>query len=138
MAQVHIIGRVTADFEMQTSQHQNPYVRFSVAETVGYGETARTQYAQVWARDQHAKQLLRRKVHKGSLIWISGSLELEEFTRQDETTDKRLKVWLDSWGYVDSGKPKTDASQDQSDTEPETPPITPSGVIDGERDPLPE
>ena len=139
MAQVHIIGRVTADLEMQTSQSKKPYIRFSIAETVGYNETAKTQYAQVWAFGQHADHLMLRKVRKGSLLRVSGSLELEEFTKQDGiTADKRLKVKMESWGYVDAGKPKKGLSGDdtQPDKEPDSP--APDGVIDGERDHLPE
>ena len=136
MAQVEIIGRVTADIELQTSQNKNPFVRFSIAETIGYGNKSRTQYADVWAWGQFANQLVRRKVHKGSLIRVNGSLELERFLKLDGvTTDKRLKVKLESWGYIDSGKPDNDT---QPDSEPKTPPKVSADIIDGEREPLPE
>ncbi len=105
MAQVFFIGRVTADLELQISVNKNNYVRFDLAENIGYGETAKTQYYQVWAWDTDAKHLIRRKVKQGSLIWVSGSIELEVYTRQDgETKDKRLKVKLDNWDYVTTGK----------------------------------
>ena len=143
MAQVTVFGRVTADFEMQTSQNKNPYVRFDLAEAIGYGKYARTQYTQVWARGRHADNLIRGKVKKGSFIWVTGSLELEEFTKQDGVTkDKRLKIWLDNWGFVDSGRPKHNKADagDQHDHEPQPSPAAPenAGTIDGERDPLPE
>ena len=140
MAQVMIIGRITADFDLQWGQSKTPYVRFGIVEDIGYGDAAKPQYAQVWARNYLAEQLVRAKVHKGSLIWISGSLLLEEYTKRDESTDKRLKVWLDSWGFVNSGKPKSDKPEHSAHTgdEPKPLPDTPSGVIDGEREPLPE
>lgn len=49
MAKLMCFGRVTADLELRESVRKEPYVRFSLAENLGYGETARTQYYQVWA-----------------------------------------------------------------------------------------
>ncbi len=143
MAQVTVFGRVTADFEMQTSQSKNPYVRFDLAETIGYGKNARPQFLQIWARGRNAENLIRGKVKKGSLIRVSGSLELEEFTKRDGVTkDKRLKIWLESWGFVIPERPGRNKSDDdnQQNHEPKSSPDAPEtlGVIDGEREPLPE
>jgi single-stranded DNA-binding protein len=136
MAQVEIIGRVTADFKLQFSQNEVPYIKFGIAETIGYGSKAWTQYADVWAWEQNARQLIRRKVRKGSLIRVNGSLELEKFIGQDGiTTDKRLRVKLESWDYIAAGKP---GGNKPADNEPEIPLFAPAGVIDGEREPLPE
>ena len=142
MSLSYTIGRVTADFELQASTNDVPYVRFSLAEQLGYGENARTQYLQVWAWREDAKRLIKRKVKKGSLIWVSGSLELETYQKRNETTDKRLKVTLDNWGFVPGGKAsagraETDASHaccspDESQTQ-----ALPDGEIDGDREQLP-
>lgn len=142
MSQSYTIGRVTADLELQSSANNVPYVRFSLAEKLGYGEQARTQYLQVWAWREDATRLIKRKVKKGSLLWVSGSLELETYQKQDgTTTDKRLKVTLDNWGFVPGGK----ASATPSDAE--APHVessldnamqaVPDGEIDGDREPLP-
>lgn len=140
MAQVFIIGRVTADFELQTSTNQNGYVRFSLAENIGYGDAARTQYYQVWAWENDAKHLLRRKVKQGSLIWVSGSLELEEYTKQDgETRGKRLKVKLDNWDYVPLGK--HDAGKDANPQDTSAPPVEispPVEELNGDKEPMPD
>lgn len=137
------IGRVTADFELQTSTNGVPYVRFNLAETLGYGETARTQYLQVWAWREDAARLMKRKVKKGSLIWVSGSLEMESYQKRDgNTTDKRLKVTLDNWDFVPGGK----ALASRSDTENPHAASSPAalqaqalscGEIDGDREHLP-
>lgn len=122
MAQVVILGRVTADLELQTSAKMNSYVRFSLAENIGYGETSRAQYYQVWAWGNDAKHLIKRKVKQGSLIWVSGSIELEEYIKQDgETKDKRLKVKLDNWDYVPLGK--HNAGKEVSPEETSVPPV---------------
>ena len=140
MSQVFTIGRVTADLELKTSPKKNHYVLFSIAENIGYGQNARTQYLQVWANGDFAKSLIKAKVKKGSLIWVSGSIELEEFMNRDgRTSDKRLKITLDNWGYVVFGKSKNGKVDPDPNAQPDTEPGNrfPS-VIDGNREDLPE
>lgn len=138
------IGRVTADLEMKTSVNQNCYVRFDLAESIRVGGTTRTQYLQVWAWGEDAKHLIKSKVKKGSLIWMSGTLMLEEYRKQDGTmTDKRLKVILDNWGYIPVGKPKNGEPGDDiasSHEAAQNNPLDtfPDGEIDGDRETLPE
>ena len=133
MAKLMCIGRVTADLELRESTRKEPYVRFSLAENLGYGEKAHTQYIQVWAWGYLAQNLVNRKVGKGSLIWAAGSLELEEYTKKDGVTrDKRLKLKLDDWSYVPASQSKTE------DRIPEPDSPDPVGTVDGEREDLPE
>ncbi len=140
MAQVFIIGRVTADFVLQTSTNMHSYVRFGLAENIGYGEASKAQYYQVWAWENDAKHLIKRKVKQGSLIWVSGSLEQEEYTKQDgETKDKRLKVKLDNWDYVAFGK--NNAGKEADPREASAPPkeiIPPDGEINGDKETMPD
>ena len=49
MAQVYVIGRITADLELKTSEKKNPYVRFDIAENIGSRQNLHTQYFQVCA-----------------------------------------------------------------------------------------
>ncbi|MBP1737661.1 MAG: hypothetical protein H6Q60_1542 [Oscillospiraceae bacterium] len=140
MSQLFVIGRVTADLELQEST--NKTVRFDLAENIGYGETRHPQYYQVWAWAGNAMHLLKRKVKKGSLIWISGSLMLETYVKKDGTTkDKRLKLTLDNWGYVPAGKPAT-AEQGPDHAPPASLPPTDDlpqvAGIDGDREALPD
>ena len=135
MVQTYVIGRVTADLELKTSIHNHPYVRFDIAESIGGKERSRTQYLQICAMGDDATRLIRARVKKGSFIWVSGSLELEVFSRKDSTTDKRLKILLDNWGFVPIGNPKIPTGI--SDTaSPEIPAAT-AAEIDGDREPLP-
>lgn len=64
MAQVYVIGRVTADLELKTSQNDKPYIRFSFAENIGSHDRARTQYYQVWAWGEDAERLVKANVCK--------------------------------------------------------------------------
>ena len=141
MAQLYVIGRVTADFDLQTSsKNQTQYTRFGLAERIGHGESAKTQFMQVWAWGENAVRIIKAKVKKGSLIWISGSLELEEFMKTDGvTTDKRLKLFLDRWGYVRTGSHKQGETK-QNDT-PDTAAVQEGFYceeINGDRDELPD
>lgn len=138
MAQVHVIGRITADLELKYGQSGNPYVRFTLAENIGSKDRARAQYYQVWAWGDDATRLVSAKARKGSLICITGSLELEVYTRQDGiTTDKRMKVSLNDWSFIPVNRCSgiENAPQDMSSSDP--PPTFVDG-IDGDRDSLPE
>lgn len=136
MAQIHVIGRITADLELKYSQSKNPYVRFNLAENIGCKERARVQYYQVWAWNEDAIRLVNSKVMKGSLVCISGTLELEVFTKQDGfTTDKRMKVLLNNWDFIPAGNRRSIDAAAQLDLAADPP--TALGGIDGDREPLP-
>lgn len=131
MSQLYCTGRVVSDLELKTSQKSVPYVCFPIAERVGYGRSAHTQYISVWAWGTMACQLVSGGVGKGSVLWVSGSLELEEYAKKDGVTrDKRLKLKLKDWGFAPTQQPQDRPGQDQS--------IPPPGTIDGEREGLPE
>lgn len=128
MSQLYCTGRVMSDLELKTSQKSVPYLCFPIAERVGYGRTAHTQYISVWAWGAMARQLVSDGVGKGSVLWVSGSLELEEYVKKDGVTrDKRLKLKLKDWGFTPQ-EHKPDQAKD----------IPPPEIINGEREDLPE
>ena len=131
MAQLYCTGRVVSDLELKTSQKNVPYLCFPIAERVGYGSSSHTQYISVWAWGAMARQLVSDGVGKGSVLWVSGSLELEDYTKKDGVThDKRLKLKLRDWGYAPSN-PQKDQRHSQARN------IPPPKTIDGEREDLP-
>lgn len=137
MAQIHVIGRITADLELKYGQSSNPYVRFNLAENIGSKDRARVQYYQVWAWNEDAVRLINSKARKGSLVSISGSLELEVYTKQDGlTTDKRMKVSLNHWDFIPVSSRGSSEAAPQRESASDPPPSI--GGIDGDRDPLPE
>ena len=78
------------------------------------------------------RQLMDAGVRKGSLLWVSGFLELEEYTRKDGVTrDKRLKLKLKDWEFVS-------AAQRQDKTPRPTKDIPVPEIINGDLEPLPE
>lgn len=138
MAQTFVIGRITADLEMKTSANGNPYIRFDLVENIGSKESSRPQYFQICAWGDDAKRLVKARVKKGSLVWMSGSLELESYTKRDGiTTDKRMKILMDNWGFIPVGASKErTGSAEKTPSEALTPPPAPE--LDGDREPLPE
>lgn len=135
MAQVFVMGRVTADLEPKTSAKQNPYVRFDMAEHIS---GARTQFFQVCAWSGDAQRLVKAKVKKGSFIWVSGSLEMEEFMKRDGfTKDKRLKILLDNWGFVPVGNAKGPDGPQQNESPKQFAPES-AQEINGDKEALPE
>lgn len=141
MSQIFVFGRVTADFQLQQSTKKTSYVRFDLAESIGYGETKHTQYYQVWAWAEDAIHLTKRHVKKGSLLWLSGSLLLEEYTKKDGVTrDKRMKVILDNWGFVPGSKASPAANAITKETGAIPSHDLPAAVaqIDGDREALPD
>lgn len=138
MAQAIVIGRITANLEMKTSANGNPYVRFDIAENIGSKESSRPQYFQICAWSDDAKRLIKAHAKKGSLVWVSGSLELESYRKRDGiTTDKRMKILLDNWGFIPIGASKEPTrSLEQMLPETAAPKMAPE--FDGDREPLPE
>ena len=139
MAQLYTIGWAASEPKHGTSANQNPYTMFSLGERIGYGQRARTQYYQVWARGDVMRRLQKAGVKKGSLLWVSGSLELEEYTRKDGVTrDKGLRLELSDWGFVPSQGRTGQQPGQTADTTAQGPLPIPDSTIDGEREPLPE
>ena len=71
MAQLYTIGWAASEPRHGTSVNQNPYTMFSLGEHIGYGQRARTQYYQVWARGDVMHRLQKAGVKKGSLLWVA-------------------------------------------------------------------
>ena len=135
---LYTIGWASSEPKYGTSANQNPYTMFSLGERIGYGQKARTQYYQVWARGDVMRRLQKANVKKGSLLWVSGSLELEEYIRKDGVTrDKGLRLELSDWGFVPiQGRMGQPPSQTANTAQGPIP--IPDSTIDGERENLPE
>ena len=139
MSQLFTVGRVVSDPELRTSAGQTPYAKFSIAERVGFGNHARDQYIRVWAWGPLATQLANAGVRTSALVWVSGSMELEEYTRRDTgQLDKQLKLTLRDWGYLPSGNRKRQgAPPSHSTTGTEDAAGDHAAIIYGDRENLP-
>lgn len=102
-------GRATADVELKTSTNgkNTKYVQFGLAVNKGYGEHERPNFFSCVLYGEAAQRLTDAGVKKGSLITITGDLELETFKRNDGSEGWRAKVTLYDWRYAHTSKPKT-------------------------------
>lgn len=67
MAQVYVIGRLTADLELKTSEKNNSYVRIDIAENIGSRQNLHTQYFQICAWSEDANRLIKARAKKAVL-----------------------------------------------------------------------
>ncbi len=131
MAQLYTVGRIIYDPELKTGASGKPYLRFTLMEWVGYGTSRRPQYTDVWAWGTLAQKLSDAELKVGSMVWVSGSLELESYAiKGGKAHDKRLKLLLRDWGLVTEN---TGPQENHG-----IPQVQSISTIDGEREPLPE
>lgn len=134
MAQIQVIGYVKADLQFKQSQKETAYVSFEITEQLGKG---RYQTYQVWAWGNLVARLERLGVRKGSLIWVTGSLELVDSTaKHGREKTQTLKIYCSDFGYI----PRRRAERHEADKDtaaPVEPEPTPE-VLDGDRMQLPE
>lgn len=98
MLTVNMIGRVTKDLEVQQSKEHQPYVRFNFVVNKGFGENAHPVYLQCWVFGGAVERLVKAKVGKGSLLHITGDLDITKF-KKDDTTEVTVPkvIVLDLW-----------------------------------------
>lgn len=135
MAQITVFGTVAEDLILKRSQRNIAYVSFHLREYLGKG---RFQTFQVWVWDSDADRIMRLGIHKGSLIWVSGSMELVDCTQQHgKERTKILKVYCKDFGYLPRNKGTDHLAQQENG-------ITDAGFfpapkeLDGDRMPLPK
>ena len=116
---ISFTGRVTADLEPQKSKNGTNYLKFNVAVNRGYEEKQKPVFMPcVLFGEKQIQRMVNAKVKKGSLIFIVGDFDVEEYEKKDGTKGTANKITLYDWNYVSSGKPKneTSESQEQDDT----------------------
>lgn len=133
MAQINVIGYVTQDIVLKQSREGNAYVHFFMKE---YLSKSRYQTYQVWIWENMIPKLKRYKIKKGSLIWITGSLELVDYTAwglQDK--HQMLKINCNDLGAIRVNL--AEATPAESMTADSVSPGSPE-ELDGDRNQLPE
>lgn len=137
MAQIFVMGHVTEDLVIKNSQNHSDYVCFHLREYTGNG---RIQIYQVWAWDRDVSRLVQFGVKKGSLIWLTGTLQLVDSTRGGgKEATKLLKVSLTNWAYLPTRQAaKNGAATAKDFGTAQTLPAPPCEALDGDSGPLPE
>ena len=133
MAQINVIGYVTQDIVLKQSQEGNAYVHFFLKE---YLSKSRYQTYQVWIWENIIPKLKRYKIKKGSLIWITGSLELVDYTARDrQDMHQMLKINCNDLGVIRVNL--ADSTPAESRNAESVSPGLPK-ELDGDRNQLPE
>ena len=135
MAQIVVFGRVMHELVPKEGQSKQQYVCFDLMERSGNNPP---DYYQVWARGDDVTRLMRLKVKKGSMIWLTGSQKLVDVRQKDGTTVKKLKIWLTDFGFLPGQSSKAKSESGQHDPDDAAPVPSPPEVMNGARDPLPE
>lgn len=120
---ISLMGRVTADLELQTSQGGTDYVQFNVAVNKGFGEQEHANFYQCVLFGKSAERIINAKARKGSLLFITGDLDLVEYTRKADNSKGMIpKITVHDWSYVPVGKRMEDNGAENG---------APAGVEDG-------
>ena len=118
MTSITIICRPTRDPELKSSPSGVIFTTLDVAVTKGFGDKEHPNYFRAYCKNDMAQRVINAGVKKGSLIYITGDLDIRPFTRKDGSTGTANEITVFDWGYVNTGKPKSD---DNSQTQNGTP-----------------
>ena len=118
MSSITIICRPTKDPELKSSPSGVIFTTLDVAVTKGFGDKEHPNYFRAYCKNDMAQRVINAGVKKGSLIYITGDLDIRPFTRKDGSTGTANEITVFDWGYVNTGKPKSD---DNSQTQNGTP-----------------
>ena len=133
MAQINVIGYVAQDIILKQSREGTAYVHFFVKE---YLSKCRYQTYQVWIWENMIPKLKRYKIKKGSLIWITGSLELVDYTAKDRQENHHmLKISCNDLGVIRVNLAEATSAESRN-AEGASPSLLVE--LDGDRNQLPE
>ncbi len=118
MTSITLICRPTRDPELKSSPSGVIFTTLDVAVTKGFGDKEHPNYFRAYCKNDMAQRVINAGVKKGSLIYITGDLDIRPFTRKDGSTGTANEITVFDWGYVNTGKPKSD---DNSQTQNGTP-----------------
>ena len=120
MTSITLICRPTRDPELKSSPSGVIFTTLDVAVTKGFGDKEHPNYFRAYCKNDMAQRVINAGVKKGSLIYITGDLDIRPFTRKDGSTGTANEITVFDWGYVNTGKPKSD---DNSQTQNGTPAV---------------
>ena len=102
---ISLMGRVTADLTLQTSHGGTDYVQFNVAVNKGFGEQEHPNFYQCILFGKAAERLGKAGVKKGSLLFVTGDLDLVGYTRKSDGSKGMIpKITVYEWSYIPTGK----------------------------------
>lgn len=111
-----LMGRLVRDPELRYTQSQVPVasMRIAVDRDFGRGEEKQTDFIDVVAW-RHTAEFVNKYFHKGSMMVVSGRLQMREWTDKDNNRRVSAEVVADNVYFGDSARRDGgDARQDSS------------------------
>lgn len=108
LSTITLMCRPTKDPEMMTSKSGTNFVRLDLATNKGYGDKEHPNYYQGYLKNDAAERLMKAGVKKGSLLIVTGDLDISTYKKADGSTGVSNNINVFDWGYASSGKPKSD------------------------------
>lgn len=106
-ANINLEGRVVNDPEIKTGKGDKKYVTFRIVVNRQYGEQQLASFFTCTGNEQVAGRIEKGAIKKGSLIHVSGSLSLRDYTDRDGNLRTSADIGIQDWHYA-GAKPKTD------------------------------
>lgn len=112
MNNVTLIGRLTADPEIKTTQSGTACTRFNIAvdRRVKQGEEKQTDFITIVAWQQRA-EFICKYFSKGQRIALTGSIRTGSYTDRDGNKRNTFEVWAENVEFCES---KAEKAQNQS------------------------
>jgi single-strand DNA-binding protein len=88
---ISLTGRLTRDAEQKTLPTGTTLVTFDIANNTGWGQYAKTMYftCNVWGKQGTG---LLQYLHKGKTVAVSGALEVQKWTSNQDGMEKQKMV----------------------------------------------
>ena len=98
MNTINLTGRLTRDPELRYSQNGTAVTAFSLAVARQFNRDT-TDFIDCVAFGKTA-EIIAHHLNKGSQIGVTGSLQIESYTKKDGTKAKAVKVKVDSFEFL--------------------------------------
>ena len=104
-----LMGRLTRDVELRYTQSQIPVasMRIAVDRDFGRGEDRQTDFIDVVAW-RHTAEFVNKYFHKGSMMVVSGRLQMRDWTDKDGNKRTSAEVVADNVYFGDSRRDGSD------------------------------
>ncbi len=106
-----IMGRGTADLELRHSSKNVPFIGFTAVVNKGRQEDQKATFYQCVIFNEAAERMIKAKVKKGSLLMITGELEMTEYQNKQGNNVMSPKITIESWEYVPFGAKPADETR---------------------------
>jgi len=95
----HIVGNLGGDAELKDN-NGTPFLNFSIADNVGFGDKAKTQWVRCTIWGKRAESSLKDYLKKGQQVAIRGEVSLNEWQNRDGVTQTSLQCRVDDLRLV--------------------------------------